>query len=291
MDYTHLHIELSNNINLKFRLLDTPLTHLWLERMTLRNFYNLDHPDRFYGFDSELIESSRAINTINRCIEVINLHEHIIFRSVNDINDQDTLNYLHNIFEKYHGLLNQQNHHYWLRAPLEVKKALAELNLAVHRCESVARGTKPRFVCTWFGLPKTETLPPGLIENFGKLNPSWGSVCINYAEIGKTLEDLTKDNDRYISDDAFKPFRHFSADFVVRFYEDTEDEMSLLIENMKSYYNLHKEFFNSRGYTKFSDPQLLPYRLVVAELDERKPQRELLNEIKNNQLVTKVYLQ
>lgn len=291
MNATHLYIELNNSVNIKFRLFDAPLTHLWLKRMALRDRYPLDHPNRFYGLDNKSTETSRAVNIINQCISTINEHEPIIERTLSTVNDQDTLNYLHNIFERYHGLLDQQDHSYWNHAPDKVKRALAELNLAVHRCESVSRGSNPRFVCTWYGLPKTEIVQPSLIQEFGNLNPPWGSVCINYAEIGKTLEDLTKDNDNYIAEEAFKPFSHYSADFVVRLYEDSSTEVSHKIEQMKEYYNRHQPFFANKGYNKFEDPELLPYRLVVAEIDETKTRETILEEIRNNQLITKVYLQ
>jgi hypothetical protein len=48
----HLTVLLGRNkdLLLKFRLRDTPVANLWIDRMQSRGDYPLDHPDRFYGF-------------------------------------------------------------------------------------------------------------------------------------------------------------------------------------------------------------------------------------------------
>ena len=287
---TYLYVELAHDFELKFRVHETPVAKLWLDRMDNRNQYPMDHPDRFYGFNSPDIEIDRAVEYIQSCIAAINAHKKIIHRSFDSIHDQDCLNYLHNIFERYHGLLDQQDTEFWKDSPASVKQALAELNLAVHRCESVSRGSRPRLVCTWFGMPKTETLTTNLISSYGQLTPKFGTVCLNYVEIGKTLEDLTQDNDSYIADDAFKPFDHYSADFVVRFFELSNSEIDAKLNSMRQYYHTHREFFQSRGYNEFEDPRLLPYRIPVADLETDIPQKHLLKIIQQRQHITRVYI-
>lgn len=291
MKPTFLHIELAGNFNLKFKLLDTPLTELWLERMAQRNRYTLDHPDRFYGFNSNEQECNRAANMIQNCVRVINSYQPIITQPFTNVFDQDYLNYLHHVFEEYHGLLDQQDHKFWVLAPPEVQRALAELNLAVHRAETATRSSRPRFVCTWFGLPKTKVLTSDLISNYGTFNPAFGTVCLNYVEIGKTLEDLTVDNDNYIGDNAFKPFNHYSADFFVRFYDDMPTVIEDRLTKMQQYYNEHKDYFVEQGFDTFESPQLLPYRLPVAQLIETMPRETLLEEISQRQMVTKVTIE
>jgi hypothetical protein len=285
-----LYIELAHSVELKFRILETPIAELWLERMALRNSYLLDHPNRFYGFDTPEQERQRANIMMLECIETINSYRDIINRKV-DITDQDCLNYLHNIFERFHGLLDSQDTEFYQQAPDRVKRALADLNLCVHRCESVNRKLKPRFVCTWYGLPKTNTLTDELMQQHGTVNPKWGSVCLNYAEIGKTLEHLTQDRDSYIADQAFKPFNYYSADFVVRFFEDSMNEVAQRIIAMAKYYNDHTEFFVSRGYTDISHPRLMPLYFPVAELVETMPREQLLELIQTHQVVTRVHIE
>jgi len=176
----NLSIELAD-LTLTFDILDNPLAELWLERMSARDQYPLDHPDRFYGFDTQEEEEARALTMIQANIDVINGYSPIITRQLTAVDDQDTLNYLHSIFERYHGLLDQQDQEFFVRAPDQVKQALADLNVNVHRCESVARGSRPRFVCTWYGLPKTKTLSDDMFK-YATPNPKFGSVCLNSAK-------------------------------------------------------------------------------------------------------------
>lgn len=273
------------DLQLQFRVLDTPVAQLWVERMQQREQWVMDNDRRFYGFNSYEQDAQLALNQINNCIDQIKTQLTWIDRGpVMQVTDQDSLNYWHHVFETQHGFLEQEDRN----NPLT--PVLAELNVAVHRCESVARGNRPRFVCTWYGMPKTKTLTPEIM-NSGTVNPGWGTVCLNYCEIGKTLEDLTQDRDCYISDEAFRPFRHYSADFVVRLFEDSADAVATKMHVMNEYYQQHREFFFERGYTTFYDPRLLPLRFPVAQIIETQARSKLIEAIAQRQHITKVTLE
>lgn len=273
------------SFDLQFKVLETPLAKLWVDRMNLRHAYPLDDPERFYGFNSLEQDKHKALTKINACIDQIKVrHPHLDRGHVTDVNDQDNLNFWHHVFEIYHGLLNQEDR----SDPLV--SVLADLNLAVHRCESVARGNRPRFVCTWYGLPKTHTLDVTAMEKYGTLNPGFGTVCLNYAEIGKTLEDLTHDRDNYINDEAFRPFNHYSADFSVRMFNESSVDVNNKMLRMKDYFQRHRKFFSNQGYESFDDPRLLPLRFPVAELITNMNQQDLLDTISQQQYITQVTL-
>ena len=178
MPQRFLHIDLGADFTLDFQIHNSVLADLWLDRMALREPYPLDHPDRFYGFDSPELEVARAEHMIRGCVNVINAYQPIVEKPFTNIHDQDCLNYLHSVFERYHGLLDQQKTKWWLRAPPAVKKALAELNLAVHRCESAGRSFKPKLICTWFGVPIGPVLSEEIMQQHGVMNPPFGSVCV-----------------------------------------------------------------------------------------------------------------
>jgi hypothetical protein len=109
-------------------------------------------------------------------------------------------------------------------------------------------------------------------------------------EIGKTLEDLTQDNDKYIADNAFKPFNYYSADFLVRFFEDDHNKTTEKLNSMNQYFLLHKDFFSSQGISEFTDARLLPFYFPVATLVENMPRQELLKQIQQQQHITQVRL-
>jgi hypothetical protein len=282
----HLLIRLSQDLELQFQIRPTSLAKLWVERMQSRGSYPLDHPDRFYGFGSQLEERRRAEIMIEQCIKTINQHDPVIEREFDW--SQDCLNYLHNIFERYHGLLDQQTSEYWQQATDQVKQALAELNLAVHRCETVLQGAQPRFVCTWFGMPKIKTLDPYQLKQWGEKQIKFGTVYLNYCEIGKTVEELTQDNDAYIGKEAFKPFRHYSADFHVAFFNQDLDKK---IPKMQQYINQHQDFFLAHHITSVYNAIAQPLRFPVADLEYTGDPQELITQIARQQQVLKVTIQ
>jgi len=274
------------DFTLKFQIRNSPVAELWLERMQQRHAWPLDHPDRFYGFGTPVAERDRAIADIQRCIATINAHEPIIHRPFEYT--QDCLNYLHSIFERYHGLLDQQNSSYWERAPDPVRRALADLNLAVHRCESVASGSRPRFVCTWFGMPKMHQLDPALQGVYGDWRIKFGTVYLNYCEIGKTVEDLAHDNDKYIGKDAFRPFSYYSADFNVTFYDR---DLSEVYDSVQHYINQHQDFFVAHDIKSVFNVKAQPLRFPVAELVYASNREELLFQIARRQWIYEVFIE
>jgi hypothetical protein len=235
--------DLNDTLTLEFRLRDHSFIHRWIERVqTAQAQYPIDDPARFYGFGTYEKQVEDSISRINNCITTINLYRPVISRVLSDVRDQDTLNYLHHMFEIYHGLLDSQVDLFWTNAPDTVKQALAELNLCVHRCESVARGANPRHVVTWYGLPKDKLLN---INDYKLFTDQWdfGTVMLNYVEIGKTLADFATDNDAYINPSAFQPFKHYSADFSVKFWNTDPLQINQNRAKINAYYDARTDFF------------------------------------------------
>ena len=107
-------LDLNDSISLEFLLRNNPIVPRWIELVkAAQEKYPIDDPTRFYGFGDNQIEL--ALLKINKCIELINSHKKIINRSLDSVNNQEVLNYLHNIFERYHGLLDKQNSKFWLQ--------------------------------------------------------------------------------------------------------------------------------------------------------------------------------
>lgn len=248
--------DLKNDLTVSYRLRPTPITQKWIERViAAQNFgYQIDDPSRFYGFNPIDQQISNALDHINRLIVTLNKWIKIDY-FLNSISDQDTLNRLHHIFEIEHGLLDAKQ-----TDPI-LKQHLCDLNLSVHRCESIARGAHPRHVVTYFGLPKNKTLSK---EDYKYFEPktNFGTVYINYVEIGKTLHDLMLDNDIYIDLNAFQPFKHYSADFVVKFWNDDSD----ITHHLQSYYYSKEDFFKTVGYS-WADLSQSIGSIPVADLD------------------------
>jgi hypothetical protein len=261
-------------ITLKFRLRNNPIVPKWIERLTAAQQYPIDDPSRFYGFGPIEQQREDALEQINYCIDLINSQRELIWRRPETVFDQDCLNYLHHIFEVYHGLLDEMPDN-----NLQLRVLLGRLNVLVHRCESVARGAKPRHVVTYYGLPKIKQLDE---TDYTHAVHTWpaGTVFLNYVEIGKTLEDLASDYDQYIEDGAFQPFKHYSADFVVRFSDQTTRQATEAHDKIYAYYQQHKDKF-APWQTCYTNGKF-PLADLEGELD--------LSAIDNRQLVKSVQL-
>jgi hypothetical protein len=263
--YTTLLIEYANPFNLndvlpvEFCLRNHAFVSRWIDRVTTaQQLYPIDDPSRFYGFGSIEYQQALALDSINHCIDTINSYNHLIDNHLGTVHDQDTLNHLHHIFEIHHGLLDQQQD----TSPL--RYALADLNVLVHRCESVARGAHPRHVVTWYGLPKDHVLDH---NDYALFTDEWAfvTVMLNYVEIGKTLEDLTLDQDQYIADDAFRPYRHYSADFNVKYYTTNPVEIKEKHAKITAYYAANQDRFGPWSVT--FTPGSIPLADIVTNID------------------------
>ena len=255
--YKTLIIEYGDDrLPIEYLIRNTPVAQRWAERVVLaQQQYSIDDPNRFYGFGMFEDQVASALAQINDCIDKIKLHRtDITGNQVTDIYDQDLLNHWHHVFEVHHGFLDQQ--------PKDniIESVLADLNICVHRCESVARGAQPRHVVTYYGLPKTSQLED---RDYDLFEDTWfpGTVFINYVEIGKTLEDLATDNDRHIGDNAYRPFRHYSADFVVRFYEQTPAQAEQKRAIINKYLDEHRDKFEP--YRKYNQLGNIPVADIV----------------------------
>ena len=295
MTFKHLYIayvspqDPLNTFTLKYKLRDHAVVGKWGDQIgAAQTKYIIDDPNRFYGFGTIKEQIADAIDRVNTCIEIINKFEHIIERSLTDIDDQDTLNYLHHIFEVYHGALDSQTHELWQRAPKSVREALADLNILVHRCEGTQRRALPRHVVTYYGLPKTKTLDHEDYKLFEDRN-TFGTVYLNYVEIGKTLDDLANDDDQYIFDTGFQPFRHYSADFVVRFWNDDDRQIDQQRVKIKQYYNNHSDFFKQKQLP-WGHHYLASGNIPLADLEYTGSKQELLKELETHQQVKEVIL-
>jgi hypothetical protein len=114
----------------------------------------------------------------------------------------------------------------------------------------------------------------------------FGGLYLNYVEIGKTIEDLVRDKDEYIDDDAFKPWSHYSADFTVRFNDIDSDDAEINQILCKKYYDDNYKFFKNLGYASYTN-QLKPGKIKLGELicDDKE---EVIKSIKQHQYVKSV---
>lgn len=292
--HTHVSIEYANpsdlndSIVLNFRLRDNTVAPKWVKKLQEAQAQNIqiDEPGRFYGFGSIEYQTEFALNKMQKIVDTINAYHPLIERHLTDIHDQDTLNYLHHIFEVYHGLLNNPSD-FFIKSPGQVQQALCDLNNAVHRCESITHGAMPRHIVTYYrSVRGFDILEESDYESFEDIH-AFGVLCLNYIEIGKDIHCLALDNDQYISDEAFKPFKHYSADFLVKFFETSPAWAAHSRLQVAKYYYQNQDFFMDRRLHRTHRLLKLGFP-VLADLDN--PPDNVLELLEARQYVKSVTL-
>ena len=263
-----LEITLANSTGAKytlfFNILDTEIASKWLVELqkTLDLGTHLDDSERLYGFNGSKYTVEYCIDTLNKFVGTINRYQPVCEKHVNYNYTQDDLNYLHNIFERYHGLYDaQDSNDFYSNAPKDVQYALGQLNIYIHRLESI--NSYARFVCTFSsdGRPRIPFAPADY-KHF-TMQEVWGGLYINYCEIGKTLVDMYRDNDEHIGNEAFIPQQYFKSDFNVKFTHHTPKEYAELEQNVINYYEKNLEKFVALGHF---DPKFALGSIQVGQL-------------------------
>jgi len=275
---------------LTFELFDTPIAAKWFDE--LMQFIKHDQPfddrERFYNFPYSKFTEEYVVNHLNTLIDTINNYSPNLVTQHASLNmSQDMMNYLHHIFEVYHGLYDaQQTNVFFADAPRQVQKALANLNIWIHRYETL--NDIPRFVGTWYTSPGRKLLSEGDFEHFS-LVENWGDLMVNYCEVGKNLFDLFHDNDSYIDPVAFKPLHYYSLDFTVRFTDKSEKYYNELTDKVWEYYDAHREFFVAQGYTKY-DPKLALGWLRIGRIVTTDTKDIVLDAIGRHQFIKEIMI-
>jgi hypothetical protein len=295
--YKKLHVTYSgeDDLTLTYNINDTSIAQRWAKLLAESvEKYSIDDPERLYGFDTETLERQRAIDAINKCVDTINDYKPgFVERRMTSELIQDDLNYLHHIFEVYHGMLNEP-HEFYLAAPTEVRKALGQLNLEVHRCEAMAEGTVrkmlPTHLVTYYDQPrgpKHRQLEDADYEHFTDFY-EFGTVYLLYVEIGKTLQDMSIDNDDHIGDEAYKPFRNYASDFVIRYFGTSHETWNNYRKLFRKHYEGNQDFYDARY--NYSHIYNRPGNIPLAKLQSHLSQQEIIEEIKERQFVSNIEL-
>jgi hypothetical protein len=295
--YKKMHVTYSgdDDLTLTYNINETSIAQRWATLLDEAiQQYTIDNPERMYGFDTLEIERIKAVNAINQCVDTINDYSPgFVERRMTPELIQDDLNYLHHIFEVYHGMLNEP-HEFFVSAPVDVQRALGQLNLEVHRCEAMAEGTvrkmMPTHLVTYYDQPRgpgIRTLEDADYEHFTD-HVEFGTVYLLYVEIGKTLQDMAIDDDHHIGDEAYKPFRHYASDFVIRYFGTKTETVNNFRKMYKKHYDENKEFYDARY--NYSHIYNRPGNIPLAKLQTHLSPEQVITEIQKRQFVSSVTL-
>lgn len=272
-----------SDFDLEFDLIPHSVTKKWLKHaaMFIAAGQPWDDPERFYNFPKSKFDKTAVVDHLKTLVQIVKDYApNTVPREFGDELTQDDLNYLHHVFEIYHGLYDQQDtNDFFNSAPKEVQDALGDLNIWIHRYEAL--NNIPRFVATWKYKPYRDQLDDSEYSLFD-LGEQWGDLIVNYCEIGKTLYDLWHDNDQYIADNAFLPLKHVCFDFTVRFSNKTAEEVEATKASIWEYYDQRRDFFTAQGYPKY-DPKLSLGFITIGKIRHSGSKQDLIDTIAQHQ--------
>lgn len=276
--------------DLNYRLLDNAFVPKWRERYLYSQSRgdDISTRDQFYGLNSKWT-AERTIELINERVDEINqMVPNLIDRKIQSVTDQDTLNYLHSFFEKYHGKIDAWlTDPWWRDKPPEMRPIWSDLNNYIHRLEGYRNGKpNPRIKVCWYDTPKLKKFTE---EDYRLFDPGYrfGVMYSLYSDVGKDLLSLAQDDDDHHHD--FVPPTYYSADFHLRFHNDDDKIIQHKKKISKEYYHRNENYFKSKGYQE-NDYRLVIGSIPIAELITSKSQELILNDIKNYDRIQGVYL-
>ena len=272
--------------DLKFKLEQNTFVSKWIDCVNhaKRRQDPISEPWAIQGIGSKLNPENCRIR-LNELIDKVNAYEKLFEKKLDNLNDQNTLNQIHAVFEKHHGKLDE-----WLSNPLfegkpkAFREWLSQINQFVHLCEGV--GTSPSVRIVWFDLPKTRQFDENDYTLFTNRR-EFGTIYSLYADVGKNIESLAYDKDDHHHD--FVPNLHYSADCKI--YFDTLDQREVASRELcyNHYKKDNQQYLESKGYST-DDPRLTTGKIPLAKLLTNKSQKQILQELSNYDLVQEFIL-
>jgi len=213
---TMFELYLSNGEDTKcieFKIFKTDIAQSWAKEIDKN--YPLYENNRFTSwpgvkrsktfYESNIMRHIKNIEDVGHRFEFVNFSLH------------SGLNELHKHFEDLRGPVDNPTE-WFVSAPPYVQHSINRLNILIHEYEQFLREqtvANPTIVCTFSDRPVYNIKD----KDFELFTHQWqyGTVYINYCEVGKPLLDVFKDKDTHVGKDAVRPQTTWSADFMVKF--------------------------------------------------------------------------
>jgi len=216
---------IDNTVSLFFNIFETEIAQLWAEE--IKKGYSLYESDRFTEWPGSNKDVNYYEGELKKYIKIINNYDNII--KLEKYNQQTFLNILHKHFEDLRGHVDYSTTWYD-NAPKEVQQSVDKLNILIHEYENYinqenSTHKSPTIVTTFKNRPTYKLKN----KHYKYFTHCWeyGTVYINYCEVGKPLLDVFKDCDDHVGEDAIRPQSTYSADFMIKFGPSVPKEFAI----------------------------------------------------------------
>jgi hypothetical protein len=264
-----------DDYNLMFDLNNTRIANKW--SLEIGKSYPLFEDWRFTGWPDSPWDADRYIQEINNCIDTVNRYQPNTIPVASLTID---LNYLHKFFETLRGGVLTPSEWY-TSAPAEVQDAVSKFNVYIHNYEKLLNSNhlSPTITCT-FSCDRFELND----ADFQYFTYDWkfGTIYINYCEVGKHLLELFIDNDDIVGEHNIRPAKYYSADFKLKFFTDRpRNEFEEFNQRVQSWVNDNSEFFKNLGIENLA-LGFIPVATLNHQLSglDNLSQLEIVNKLK-----------
>ena len=225
--------------------------------------------DRFDNFPQhprgDLKNLIAAFEKVSLVLE--DMHPELDFPKLDQSNLQQSINYLHHSFAHSHLVTNKINE--------KNKEAWQEYNTLLHAMEGAMSNayysnlgflSLSSIIITFKDQQKVE-IPEDCYKDF-VLPKQFGTVYINYAQVGRHFQELYHSQDQHLDDSHIQPYRFIAADTYLWFGPTAGHFVEKdLWPKMKEWFEKYKERFNRLGFY-WGDPKLAIGAIPVAQLSE-----------------------
>ncbi len=260
-------------LELSYVLNETQAAKIWLECLSSAIAKSKIAASRFYNFRNRPeagIEklTERLEETVALLTQSIPQLKDARIDSTNSAALQKSLNELHTQFAHSHLIeknITNQNRELW-----------SEFNALIHQIESalIAKNLQEkkespleisRIELTWKEDFKT-TIPQPCFDEF-TLQKKFGSIQINYCQVGRNLHEIFFAQDDSVPAEHIQPARFFSANSTLWFGPDlNENYEKITLLKIKEWFLKSEQKFNSAGVF-WDRPDKALGAVTVAQLD------------------------
>jgi hypothetical protein len=277
-----------------FDLFDDEISNKWA--CEINKNYELFENDRFTNWPN-VDNSNKFIETLKKQVDIINTQfPNLINEVITDTIDQEILNKLHKFFEELRGPIDTGSRFY-NACPEHIQAAICKFNITIHEFEhhlfnqeaiKITNHPYATIVGTFKNRPRYNLVD----TDYDHFTFKWdfGTVYINYCEVGKPLLDVFKDQDDIVGIDNIRPLHYYSADFQIKFGPATTEEIyQYRLKMFWEWFESKKEFLKFQK-SKFLSLGLIPVAKINLEESNLKnlTQLEIIEKLSKYQKIKSV---
>jgi len=279
-----------DHVDFVWRTLATPIADRWIAALRQAIPAWFFETDRFYDFPNSRWTKTTVAADIASQLHIIETYRPGTISLWPTVEmPQDRLNDFHLYFERLRGAIHDPAP-FFKEAPPPVRRAITDLNIAIHRYESFIADqpiASRRIVCTFNDMVRHELVDSDYA--LFTMKHGFGSLYIGYCEVGKTIDEVFRDDDHVVTEGNIRPQRHYSADFTMVFHDPEAGKVDQFFVDFNQWFERNAAWLRALGFVQH-DPKLAIGFIPVATLQTSLTQDEVIAAIAPRQHLHSVRL-